>query len=291
MRRTLLIGASGQLGHALSAAFSSDMLVTASAHHAREWDEQIDLADVSALRSALARVRPDLILVAGAMCNVDECERQPLLCEQINVTGPAAVAEYAGIHGARIVFFSTDSVFDGARPPYVETDAINPLNVYSHSKACAEARIRVAAPHHHLIIRTAWLYGPDAQRRNFVWRLVDRVAAGESVRVPSDQWGSPTYTDDVAHATRILVELDAGGTFHATGLDFIDRGAFALQACAHFGVDPGAVVLRPTSELGQVAPRPLRVQLDCEKLRRAGVPAFRRLADGLRSLADTARCG
>jgi hypothetical protein len=95
-------------------------------------------------------------------------------------------------------------------------------------------------------------------------------------------------TDDLANATRYLVDHEATGTFHATGPDFIDRGAFAIQACARFGVDPAAVMLRPTSELQQAAPRPLRVLLDCGRLRRAGVPPFRGIADGLWSLAAQA---
>ena len=288
MRRTLLIGASGQLGHALARAFSSGTLVTAANCHARESDVRIDLADVSAVTHMVQRIRPDLMLVAGAMCNVDECERDPAVCEQVNVAGPRTLAAYAGTQGVRIVFFSTDHVFDGTRMPCVETDPVNPLNVYSRSKACAEARIRMAAPDRHLIIRTAWLYGPDPQRRNFVLRLVDRVRSGEAVVVPSDQWGSPTYTDDLAHATRHLVDQEAVGTFHATGPDFIDRGAFALEVCAQFGLNPQAVLRRPTSELGQPARRPLQVLLDCGKLRRAGVPAFRTIGDGLRSLAAAA---
>ena len=289
MRRTLLIGASGQVGQALARVFSSDQLVTVSNQHAGESDLRVDLADLQTLESTLRRVRPDLILVAGAMCNVDQCEREPSRCERINVDGPAAAAAYAGTHGARIVFFSTDHVFDGTRERSIETDPMNPLNAYSRSKACAEAKIRMAAPERHLILRTAWVYGPDPHRRNFVLRLVDRMAAGESVVVPSDQWGSPTYTEDLARATQYLVEQDAWGTFHATGPEFVDRGTFACLVCAQFGLNPSGLTRRPTRELGQAAPRPLRVLLDCRKLQATGLPAFRGIAEGLRSLAAAPR--
>lgn len=286
-RTTLLIGASGQVGRALAAAFHSEALVRASHRHAKDGELRLDLGDADAVESVLSDVRPDLILLAGAMCNADQCEIEPDICERINTTGPALVAEYARHHGARLVFFSTDHVFDGAKERYDEHDEPNPLYVYARSKARAEARIRELLSDRHLILRTGWVYGPDAERRNFALRLVDRVTAGETVTVQSDQWGSPTYTEDLARATHYLVARGAIGTFHATGPDFLDRGTLALQICDAFGLSRDAVASRPTGELGQIARRSQRVRLDCGKLRCTGAPPFRGVADGLRSLAES----
>ncbi len=279
--RTLIIGASGQVGSALVSQFPREHLVTASHRHARPGDIQVDLGDQTAVRQALRDVQPDLVLVAGAMCNAEQCEVESELCERINTTGPATVAEYARASGARVVFFSTDHVFDGAEDRYVESDPTNPLYEYARSKARAEVLIRELVPDRHIIIRTGWVYGPDAERRNFALRLVDRITSGETVKVPSDQWGSPTYTDDVARAARHLIERNAVGTFHATGPDFVDRGTLALKVCDTFGLDRTAVLVRPTRELGQVARRSLRVWLDCAVLHGAGVPPFRDVAEGL----------
>ena len=287
--RTLLIGASGQVGHALAAAFAGETLVKASHRHAKDGELRLDLGEANAVQSTLRRVRPDLVLVAGAMCNAEQCEIEPDVCEGINTTGPALVAAYARDHGARVVFFSTDHVFDGAKERYVEGDDTNPLYAYARSKARAEVMIRERLPECHLIIRTGWVYGPDAERRNFALRLVDRVAAGETVTVPSDQWGSPTHTEDLARATRHLVERAATGTFHATGPDFVDRGSLAMMICDAFGLDRAAICLRPTRDLGQVARRSLRVRLDCEKLRLMSAPPFRGVTEGLGSLAGSQR--
>jgi dTDP-4-dehydrorhamnose reductase len=284
--RILLIGASGQVGHALTEVFPREDLVTASHSHARQNDILVDLGDQTSIQRALADVHPDLVLVSGAMCNAEQCEVDPDACERVNARGPAAIAEYARDNDARVVFFSTDHVFDGALDRYVESEAVNPLNAYARSKAQAEALIRELVPTRHLILRTGWVYGPDAERRNFALRLVDRIAAGETVAVPSDQWGSPTYSEDLARATRYLVEHDAVGTFHATGPEFLDRTTLALRICDEFGLDRRGIVARPTGELGQVARRSLRVLLDCEKIGRAGVPSFRGVAEGLRSLAS-----
>lgn len=282
--RTLLIGASGQLGLALADRFSDRALTSASNSHLRSGDVRIDLSDASATRAMLLAVRPDLILVAGAMCNVDQCEAEPAACERTNTDGPIVVAEYARAHGARVVLFSTDHVFDGMKPKYVETDPANPLNVYARSKAMAEDAMRDLLPDRHVIVRTGWVYGPDSQRRNFALRLIDRLRAGQAVSVPSDQWGSPTHTSDLASATRVLIDRSEAGTFHATGPDFLNRSAFAEMICEQFALELGHVVSRRTIELTQMARRPLRVLLDCQKLFGVGVAPFRGVALGLRSL-------
>ena len=284
--RTLLIGASGQLGRALAARFAGPSLIAASHRHARDGERRVDLGDADGTRSLLGEVRPDLILVAGAMCNVDQCELEPDLCERINTRGPAVVAEYARAQGARVVFFSTDHVFGGGATAYVEDDAVSPLNVYARSKARAEEALRELAPDRHLIVRTGWIYGPDYERRNFVLRLIDRMRAGDTaIAVPSDQWGSPSYTDDIASAAGYLVNSGATGTFHATGPDFVDRAALAAAICDRFALEKRALQPRPTEALGQAARRSLRVRLDCRKLASTGAPSFRGIDEGLRALA------
>jgi dTDP-4-dehydrorhamnose reductase len=233
----------------------------------------------------LREVHPDLILVAGAMCNVDQCEVEPDVCDRINTRGPAIVAEYAREHGARVVFFGTDHVFDGEKIAYVEEDAVSPLSVYARSKARAEEVLRDLVPDRHVIVRSGWVYGPDNERRNFVLRLIDRIGCGETIPVPSDQWGSPSYTEDIAAVTRHLVDHDATGTFHATGPDFVDRATLALKICDRFALEASALVPRPTEALGQAARRSLRVLLDCRKLAATGAPSFRGIDEGLRALA------
>ena len=286
LKKVVLIGGSGQVGLALQSVFASGYDLVATGHdHRRPGQTGLDLGDARATMALLQTERPDLVLLAGAMCHVDRCEQEPDLCRRVNVAGPAAVAAYAREHGSRVVFFSTDHVFDGDEPSYREADAVHPLSMYARSKMEAEDAIREAIPAQHLIIRTGWLYGPDLQRRNFVVRLIDRVRAGEDVDVPSDQWGSPTYTDDLARAAGFLVERAEAGTFHATGPELIDRVALALRVCERFELDPRHVHARPTSALNQPARRSLRVQLDCSKLHETGAPAFRGIAAGLDSLA------
>jgi dTDP-4-dehydrorhamnose reductase len=285
-RPALLIGASGQLGHALRRAFSDTALVAASHEHSDSSDASVDLGDPGSLARVVARANPGLMLIAGAMCNVDRCEREEDLCMRVNVQGPRILAEHAARTGARVVLFSTDHVFDGSKEAFVETDHVNPLNAYSRSKALAEEAVREVLPEHHLIIRTAWVYGPDVHRRNFVLRLVDRLSAGEDVAVPTDQWGSPTYTDDLAGVTRGLVTSGATGTFHATGPQFLDRFTLARMICDRFGLPPDRLLPRTTEELQQAARRPSRVRLNCDKLSATGTAPFLDVTEGLRRLHE-----
>src|SRR5581483_9610139 len=113
----------------------------------------------------------------------------------------------------------------------------------------------------------------------------DQLSAGHRVTVPADQWGSPTYTVDLAHAAVTLVQHGHTGTYHATGPDFVNRADLASRVCARFGLDPSLLDVRPTADLHQPARRPLRVKLDTSRIRSAGVAPFRTIAAGLDGLA------
>jgi dTDP-4-dehydrorhamnose reductase len=226
------------------------------------------------------------VFIAGAMCNVDGCELEPDVCQRINVSGPATVAAYLSRHGGTAVFFSTDHVFDGTKASYQESDPVHPLSVYARSKVDAEQAVRELLPTRHLILRTGWVYGPDPNRRNFILRLVDRTRNGQTVTVPSDQWGSPTLTDDLARATRVLLDRGMTGTFHATGPDYVDRATLAGMVCEIFGLDRHRIHPVPTEQLGQAAVRSRRVRLDCAKLHATHMGAFKSITEGLAFMAD-----
>jgi dTDP-4-dehydrorhamnose reductase len=283
--RVLVIGSDGQLGRALSKVFSRSHEVVETVHRNPRPDQlTLDLADVPSMRAVLQNIKPDAILIAGAFCHVDLCETEREACWRVNAGGTEAVADYAREGACHIVYYSTDQVFDGTRETFQETDPTNPLNVYAQSKAAGETVLRELLPERHLILRTAWLYGPDRARKNFALRLAQRVGEGSDVTVPSDQWGTPTYTEDLAAATVFLVERGLAGTYHAVGPEVIDRVRLARLVCERFGFDSRHVIPTPTRELRQAAPRPLRVILDCNKLRRVGVHPFRCLDEGLAAL-------
>ena len=283
--RVLLIGASGQLGTALERAFATKHeVVAAGFQHAVPGQLVVDLGDPASIRTALDRVAPELTVIAGAQANVDRCETEVDEAMRINVEGPRAVADHARTHDGWVVYYSTDHVFDGARERYTEADAVAPLNVYARSKVDGEAAVAGLLPGRHIILRSSWIYGPDRQRRNFPVRLADRLRAGETVKVPTDQVGCPTFTEDLAAATLALVDRGSSGLFHACGPEAIDRMTLARRVCRREGLPEDRLLGVPTAALGQAARRPLRVVLDGTKLAATVDVRFRSIDDGLKAL-------
>jgi dTDP-4-dehydrorhamnose reductase len=263
--RVLIVGASGFVGNALQAVFGAEAVGTYCTHpvpglHA------IDARDAGAVSRIVCDVGPELIIQTAAQAHVDWCEEHAEESFDINVRGTRNVAEAARVVGARYVFFSTDYVFSGATGPYGEDATPAPVNVYGRHKLEAE-RLIAQSLDNHVIVRACGVFGFQRQGNNFVMGLLERGRHAEPMSVPWDQWGTPTYADNLADAVRELALSTHRGVYHVVGPECLDRATFARLACEVFGIDPG--FLRPcsTRELRQRAPRPLRGGLTTAKVR------------------------
>lgn len=190
--RILLTGSTGQVGRELARALPRLGAVTAPPRG------ELDLARPDAIREAVRRAAPDLVVNAAAYTDVERAEAEPELARAVNARAPGILAEEAARLGAGIVHFSTDYVFDGRkRGPYVESDPPSPLNVYGETKLRGEEAVRAAgAPH--LVFRLSWVYG--VRGRNFLTAMLDAFASREVVHVVADQTGCPTWCRTVAEA-------------------------------------------------------------------------------------------
>jgi dTDP-4-dehydrorhamnose reductase len=257
--QTLIIGASGLVGSALRTLFPD---AVGTYHRAASHDlVPLDITDAAAVHALVRDVAPALILLPAAQPNVDRCETEAAESERVNVEGTRHVAEAAAAARARLVYFSTDYVFDGAAGPYPPDATPAPINVYGRHKLAAETIVRDIVADH-LIVRACGVYGFQRAGKNFVMAL-DRLArAGETMRVPSDQWGTPTLADNLAAAVHELAGSGHRGIVHPVGPDYLTRIDFARLAAEILGHDPG--FLRPvtTPELRQPAARPLRGGVD-----------------------------
>ena len=264
--RVLVIGASGQVGGALTAHLAERGHEVVGTHHAQPQPgtRPLDLGDTAATERCLAEVAPDWVLCPGALTHVDYCESHPDEAMAINRDAPAAAARAAARHGAGFVYFSSEYVFDGEAGPYAEDDPVNPQSVYALSKLEGERRVAAENPRT-IVLRTTVVYGPERQGKNFVYQVLRRARAGEPIRVPSDQRSSPTYNVDLAAATVELIERDFRGVLHVAGPEVMDRHAFALEVCRVFGLDAARVEGITTASLNQPARRPLRAGLSVER--------------------------
>ncbi|MGH8182411.1 MAG: dTDP-4-dehydrorhamnose reductase [Rhodanobacteraceae bacterium] len=165
--------------------------------------ETVDLANLDALPRALDRIAPDLILNAAAYTAVDRAEDEPWLAQRVNGDAVGVLGTWAARHGARVVHYSTDYVFDGkASQPYRETDPTHPVSVYGRSKLAGEIALRESGARH-LIFRTAWVYA--ARGKNFLLTMLRLGAERDALRVVDDQVGAPTPARLIAETTLQVV--------------------------------------------------------------------------------------
>ena len=260
--RVLVTGAGGALGQSLLAALDRDDVVGLG-------HGGLDVADRDAVLQAFGQVVPDVVVHTGAWTDVDGCELEPDHAFRVNALGTRHVVEGARLVGARVVYISTDYVFDGrGSRPYGEWDATNPLSMYGRSKLGGESELG----HEDTIVRTSWVCGSAG--RNFVKTVVDRAKANQPLRVVDDQHGCPTFTDDLAGMIRRLAVERRSGLFHVTNQGATTWFRLACEVVELAGFSADQVQPCTTAELDppRPAPRPAFSVLDNAALRLGGVP-------------------
>ena len=223
--KILLTGRTGQVGWEIERGLSRLGHVFAFDH------ASLDLADPDQIVARVREVKPELIVNAAAYTAVDRAESEPQLAMQINGAAPGILAEETKRLGALLVHYSTDYVFDGAKPtPYLETDSPNPINAYGRSKLEGERAIQ-ASGCRHLILRTSWIYG--MRGNNFLLTILRLAREHPELRVVDDQIGAPTWCRDLATATAQLAnETIAGkaeGLYHLTAAGATSWCGFARE--------------------------------------------------------------
>jgi dTDP-4-dehydrorhamnose reductase len=261
--KMLLTGGSGQVGSALKEALAPLGQVLAPRRNG------MDLAKPDSIVRVVRSFKPELVINAGAFTAVDLAESQPGVAAIVNATAPAILAEEARRLGAGIVQFSTDYVFDGAKPsPYVETDAPAPLNVYGRTKLEGERAV-IASGARYLILRTSWVYA--ARGRNFLNTILRLAAERPELRVVDDQRGSPTSANAIAAGVATLLSLPwEGGLYHVTCSGETTWHGFAAAILKHRPPTRAASLIPiATRDHPTPARRPANSVLDNGKLSRA----------------------
>lgn len=265
--RVLITGARGLLGAAIAREFERDAEVAAFDHR------QLDVSDGAAVAAAVAAARPDVIVNCAAYNHVDLAEQEPERALRVNAFGVLALAHAARESGATLVHYSTDFVFDGeADRPYTEDDPPNPRGLYAASKLLGDWFANDAPRAY--VLRVESLFGdpgPGGARRGSLATIVDRIRRGDVVPVFVDRTVSPSYTADIAWATRAAIEAAiAPGFYHC-----VNAGAASWETVA---VEAARLLDRPLNmqpltleSAALAAPRPRYCALSTAKLAAAGI--------------------
>lgn len=244
--RVTIFGASGLLGKALMREWREDTVTGLRSSDA-------DIRDAERVRQAVQKTSPEWIVLAAAYADVDGCESNPDLAFAVNRDGAINVATAARLVGARLVFLSTDYVFDGKKAtPYEAGDARNPQSVYGRTKAEAEIKLRELIPEC-CIVRTSWLFGTGG--KCFPDTIMRLTASRPVLDVVNDQRGCPTYAVDLTRAIIQLCRKNASGIVHVTNADECTWFEFAQEIVRSAGL---ATTVRPASsqQMARPAPRP-----------------------------------
>lgn len=269
--KILIFGADGQVGREVCRAARPATFELVSLNKTA-----CDITEPEAITKTLARQRPGLALNLAAYTAVDRAESEPEMAWAVNCAGAANIAAACRETATPLIHLSTDYVFDGRKSgPYQEADAVNPLNVYGRSKEAGERAVR-AAVMHHVILRTAWVYG--AHGTNFVKTILRLATERPVLHVVADQQGCPTAAADIASALITMAgEIERGradwGTFHFAGAGSTSWHGFAeeiVRLAATFGARLRATGPRiepiTTDQYVTPARRPMNSRLDCHKI-------------------------
>ena len=250
VRKVLLTGAGGQLGQ--------DIVIASEKHSAIELvaldRDGLDVTDRSATLDTITHIRPDVIIHAGAYTAVDACEQDSEGAFAVNATGTENVVDGARVVDARVIYVSTDYVFDGTKlEPYVESDSPNPTSVYGASKLAGERAVG-SLDDKGLIVRTSWVCGVHGS--NMVKTILRAAENHPTLTFVDDQIGKPTFTADLAETLLMLAARDDSGIMHVTNEGAVSWFEFCQDVLEAAGLGRDRVLPCATHELQPPRPAP-----------------------------------
>jgi len=279
--KILIIGGGGQLGtkivkqareaHSLYATY-----ITRKPPLEETRTYQADKTERKDIHGLIRRLEPDVVIDTAAIHNVDYCETHREEAYLVNVKGTRNIAEACRSLGAKMIFVSTDYIFDGKKGLYKETDPANPVNYYGQSKLEGEKAVSEACENH-VIARTSVIYSwvsastlqsSSGKSLNFAMWLTQKLGKGELVNIVTDQYNSPTLADSLAETLIKVCEQGVTGLYHIAGKTRINRYDFTLKLANMMGYDKSLVHPINSSSLKQVAERPIDSSLNVGKIER-----------------------
>ena len=272
--KILVTGANGQLGYDVIKELQKQNIECFGATR-----KDFDIVDFKATENFIIKYMPDVVIHCAAYTAVDKAEDEPDLCYKVNTSATESIAEICKKINAKMLYISTDYVFDGAKEGFYEVeDKPNPINVYGKTKLLGEEAVQKILDKY-FIVRISWVFGEHGN--NFVKIMLRLGAERKELNVVADQHGSPTYTADLAPLLVEMIKTEKYGIYHATNEDVCSWAEFAemIFKIAKINVKVNHIT---TSEYPTKAKRPLNSRLSKEKIKKNFNYSFRKIDGALK---------
>lgn len=229
---------------------------------------QLDISNKAHVEEAFKTIKPDVVVHAATLTDVDKCELNKELAWKINVNGTKNVAQAAQKNGSFLIYISTDYVFSGKKSLYIESDVRDPINYYGLTKVEAEEIVKTLPEY--FIARPSVIYGstPAAGKVNFALWLIETLRKGNRLKIVTDQWNTPTLNTNLAEMTLEVVERQLTGIYHLCGATRVSRFEFAEQIADTFDLNKELIDKVTSSQFSWPAKRPTDSSLDTSKAQR-----------------------
>ena len=246
---------------------------------------QLDLTNKTAVQELLSQLRPEVVVLFAAISQTTGFNKE--LLKKLNVEGTSNLVGACQDIKAKLIFLSTDYLFDGKDGPYRENDLPNPLQEYGRTKLQGEKL--VSSLLNHAIVRTCLVYGQNKsfQHPNFVTILNQKNKKGEKFTVFTDMYRTPTYVEDVSEAISLIIEQDKKGIYHASSRELISMEQFAEEVCSVFQLDKRLLTKITSAGNSLEADKPKRAGLNPERTEEALGCRFSSVAEGLQLMKST----
>ena len=231
--------------------------------------KDIDITDGPAVERLIMEHRPSIIVHAAAMTQVDQCELNKQDCYNINVTATRFIIDAAKAVNARLIFVSTDFIFDGNNGPYSENDEPAPVNYYGSTKLVAEKAVMESGLDY-AIARTILVYGsvPATGRTNIVGFVRQNLEANKPIKMVTDQVRTPTFVDDLAKGIILIIEKNGKGIYHLSGEQEMTPYDIAVETAKYFGLNEALISKASTDDIKQPAVRPAKTGFNISKAKK-----------------------
>ena len=245
---------------------------------------KLDISGKTQVDEAFKNIKPDVVVHAATLTDVDKCETNKELAWKVNVEGTKNIAEAAKSSGSFLIYISTDYVFSGEKGGYKETDKPDPINHYGLTKLKAEEIVQTQAEY--FIARPSVIYGstPAAGKVNFALWLIETLRKGERVKIVTDQWNTPTLNTNLAEMTLEVLERRLTGIYHLCGATKVSRYEFTEQIADAFGLDKSLIDKVLSSQFTWPAKRPMDSSLDTSKAQQTLQKKPLEMTDALKQL-------